>query len=86
MAVPLEHLALGIWGVIFGQCGLTPKVEMDKIFQFFFKIHKITIKSKHIKVKLFKKTQIIILFPKVCLIFVISDIIVLDSAWKKKSH
>ena len=25
MAVPLEHLALGIWGVIFGQCGLSPR-------------------------------------------------------------
>ena len=25
MAVTLHHLALGIWGVIFGQCGLSPR-------------------------------------------------------------
>ena len=32
MAVPLEHLALGIWGVIFGQCGLSPREDKKYYF------------------------------------------------------
>ena len=32
MAVTLHHLTLGIWGVIFGQCGLSPREDKKYYF------------------------------------------------------